>query len=152
MGDDAVPLERVEVVGLVVQQALLVGAEEALALLVYMAGRVKDIGGSTQPLFVTSTLRDEEYQELLRGRNREATDGYSLHTTGYAFDVRRKYESGRHAQAFQFLLDDLTARGLIAWIREPGAIHVTVAKEAEALVDEMLERVPAETETEPESK
>jgi hypothetical protein len=120
--------------------------EEALALLVYMAGRVKDSSGATQPLFVTSTLRDEEYQELLRGRNREATDGYSLHTTGYAFDIRRQYESGKQAQAFQFLLDDLTARGLIAWIREPGAIHITVAKEAEELVDAMLERVPAPAE------
>ena len=107
--------------------------EESLALLVHLAGRVREI--SAQPLFVTSTLRDDEYQELLRGRNPEATDGYSLHTTGYAFDIRRKYESGRQAQAFQFMLDDLTARGLIAWIREPGAIHVTVAKEAEALVD-----------------
>lgn len=124
--------------------------EEALALLVYMSGRVQDISGARQPLFVTSTLRDEEYQELLRGRNREAAQDYSLHTTGYAFDIRRMYESGRQAQAFQFLLDDLTARGLIAWIREPGAIHIAVAKEAETLVDEVLERVPApveETET-----
>ncbi len=119
---------------------------EALALLVYMAGRVKAISGAIEPLAVTSTLRDDEYQELLRGRNREATHGYSLHTTGYAFDIRRRYESGRQAQAFQFVLDDLTARGLIAWIREPGAIHVTVAKEAKALVDEVLERVPMESE------
>jgi hypothetical protein len=121
--------------------------EEALALLVYMSGRVKAISGASQPLFVTSTLRDDEYQELLRGRNREATEGYSLHTTGYAFDIKRKYESGRQAQAFQFMLDDLTARGLIAWIREPGAIHITVAKAAESLVDDVLERVPAPEES-----
>jgi hypothetical protein len=113
---------------------------EALALLVYMAGRVQEISGAEAPLEVTSTVRDDEYQQLLRRGNPEATDGYSLHTTGYAFDVRRKYASGAQALAFQFLLDDLTARGLIAWVREPGAIHVTVGPEAELLVPLVLER------------
>ena len=88
---------------------------------------------------MTSAVRDDAYQELLRGSNPEATHGYSLHTTGYAFDVARDYASGKQAQAFQFLLDDLTARGLIAWIREPTAIHITVAREAEELVPLMLE-------------
>jgi hypothetical protein len=113
---------------------------EALALLVYLAGRVQEISGAEQPLQVTSSLRDDAYQQLLRDGNPEATHGYSLHTTGYAFDIRRRYESGAQAQAFQFLLDDLTARGLIAWIREPAAIHVTVASEAEELVPVLLER------------
>jgi hypothetical protein len=113
---------------------------EALALLVYMTRRVQELSGATQPLRVTSTLRDDLYQELLRSGNPEAAHGYSLHTTGYAFDIARDYESGEQAQAFQFLLDDLTARGLIAWIREPTAIHVTVAREADALVESMLER------------
>ena len=113
---------------------------EALALLVYLAGRVQEISHATQPLEVTSAVRDEAYQELLRGGNPEATQGYSLHTTGYAFDIRRRYESGAQAQAFQFVLDDLTARGLIAWIREPAAIHVTVAPEAEDLAPIVLER------------
>jgi len=113
---------------------------EALALLVYMAGRVQALSGATQPLEVTSTVRDDAYQQLLRDGNPEATHGYSLHTTGYAFDIRRRYESGPQAQAFQFELDDLTARGLIAWIREPAAVHVTVGPEAKALVPLMLER------------
>jgi hypothetical protein len=117
---------------------------ESLALLVYLAGRVKELSGASQPLRVTSTLRDEAYQELLRNDNPEATHGYSLHTTGYAFDVARRYESGEQAQAFQFLLDDLTARGLIAWIREPAAIHVAVAAEAEELVPLVLEPEPDE--------
>jgi hypothetical protein len=112
---------------------------EALALLVYMAGRVKELSDASIPLQVTSTVRDDAYQQLLRDGNPEATHGYSLHTTGYAFDIERRYESGEQAQAFQFLLDDLTARGLIAWIREPGAIHLTVAREAEALVPLVLE-------------
>jgi len=113
---------------------------EALALLVYVGSRVRELSGASQPLQVTSSVRDDEYQGLLRATNPEATHRYSLHTTGYAFDVRRRYESGEQAQAFQFVLDDLTARGLIAWVREPAAIHVTVASEAEELVSQLLER------------
>jgi len=113
---------------------------EALALLVYLGARVQELSGAIQPLQVTSTVRDDEYQGLLRTTNPEATHRFSLHTTGYAFDIRRRYESGAQAQAFQFVLDDLTARGLIAWVREPAAIHVTVAADAEALVPELLER------------
>jgi len=116
--------------------------KEALALLVYVGSRVQAIGGASRPLQVTSSVRDEEYQSLLRATNPEAAQRYSLHTTGYAFDVRRRYESGAQAQAFQFMLDDLTARGLIAWAREPAAIHVTVAENAAELVPELLE--PAE--------
>ena len=108
----------------------------------YIGKRVQEISESTRPLRVTSAVRDDEYQELLRDGNPEAAHGYSLHTTGYAFDIRRRYQSGEQAQAFQFLLDDLTARGLIAWIREPGAIHITVSEEAEMLVDELLEPAP----------
>jgi hypothetical protein len=119
---------------------------EALAVLLYIGKRVQEISGSTRPLLVTSAVRDDEYQELLRDGNPEAAHGYSLHTTGYAFDIRRRYQSGDQAQAFQFLLDDLTARGLIAWIREPGAIHVTVSKDAEALVEELLAEAPPEPE------
>jgi len=115
---------------------------EALAVLVYIGKRVQEISESTRPLLVTSAVRDDEYQEALRDGNAEAAHGYSLHTTGYAFDIRRRYQSGEQALAFQFLLDDLTARGLIAWIREPGAIHVTVAKEAEVLVPLMLQEDP----------
>ena len=115
---------------------------EALAVLVYLGSRVQALSGAARPLEVTSAVRDDAYQQLLRAENIEAARGYSLHTTGYAFDIRRRYESGAQAQAFQFLLDDLTARGLIAWIREPAAIHVTVASEAEEIVEDLLERSP----------
>jgi hypothetical protein len=107
---------------------------EALALLVYLARGTKAIGGQT-PLVLTSTVRDEGYQRVLAGRNPEATDGYSLHTTGWAFDVERRYRSRRHALAFQFMLDRLQALNLIAWVREPAAIHVTAGPEAEELLD-----------------
>ena len=112
---------------------------EALALLVYMAARVHALSDATHPLQITSAVRDEEYQSSLRAGNPEAAVGYSLHTTGFAFDVRRSYESAAQARAFQFVLEDLTARGLIAWVREPAAIHVTVSSEADELVAALLE-------------
>ena len=99
---------------------------EALAMLEAMGAATQAIGG-TAPLVVTSTVRDKDYQHVLAATDREATTAYSLHTTGYAFDIARDYRSRAQALAFQFVLDRLTARGLIAWVREPGAIHVTVA-------------------------
>jgi hypothetical protein len=106
---------------------------EALALLSYLGTGVEVISGQA-PLIVTSTVRDRSYQRLLRGSNGEATGGYSLHTTGYAFDILRSYRSRRQAQAFQFWLDRLQAMNLIAWVREPSAIHVTVSSDAGKLV------------------
>ena len=73
-------------------------------------------------------------------RNREATRNYSLHTTGWAFDIARDYASKRQALAFQFVLDRLQVLDVIAWVREPGAIHITAASDAEALLP-LLERL-----------
>ena len=67
------------------------------------------------------------------GRDIEATPNYSLHTTGCAFDIERHYTAPRQAYAFQFFLDRLQALNLIAWVREPGAIHVTASRDAAAL-------------------
>ena len=106
---------------------------EALALLLYIGDGVKAIS-KAEPLVLTSTVRDGGYQRLLTGRNNEATHGYSLHTTGWAFDVERKYVSRAHALAFQFMLDRLQALNLIAWLREPAAIHVTVGAGAKELL------------------
>jgi len=111
---------------------------EALATLAYIAARVHQISGAFQPLLVTSAVRDQSYQQLLTTGTPEATRGYSLHTTGYAFDIRRRYESQAQANAFQFLLDDLRTRGLIAWVREPAAIHITASPTASTLVPVML--------------
>ncbi len=107
---------------------------EALAVAVYIGGRVRDLSESRAPLIVTSTARDQTYQDVLARRNPEATRAYSLHTTGFAFDVRRRYRSGRQARAFQFALDRLQSLNLIAWVREPGAIHVTASSEAARLL------------------
>ncbi len=107
---------------------------EAYVLAAYMARMVRQAGGGRAPLTVTSTVRDREYQRELVGRNGEATQNYSLHTTGYAFDVLRRYSGGRQAQAFQFALTRLQALNLIAWVREPAAIHLTVSGDAKLLV------------------
>ena len=107
---------------------------EAYALAAYLVRLTRQAGGGRSPLTVTSTVRDREYQRLLVGRNREATQNYSLHTTGYSFDVLRRYRNGRQAAAFQFALDRLTALNLIAWVREPAAIHITVSGDAKRLV------------------
>ena len=107
---------------------------EALRALEYLGTGVRELSDATAPLVLTSTARDDEYQRLLTRRNIEATRGYSLHTTGFAFDIKRRYASGRQARAFEFLLDRLTALDLIAWVREPGAIHITVAADAGRLL------------------
>ena len=107
---------------------------EALAMALYIAAETRAAAGTPRStLTLTSTVRDARYQRLLVRSNREATQNYSLHTTGFAFDIARRYSSRRQALAFQFVLDRLTALNLIAWVREPDAIHVTGSSEAGAL-------------------
>ncbi len=108
---------------------------EALATLIYMASRVREINDGKGELTVTSTVRDQKYQDELVGVNDEATSAYSLHTTGYSFDVLRDYSSDRQAEAFQFVLDRLRALNVIDYAVEPEAIHVTVSNEAKPLLD-----------------
>src|SRR5436305_4711670 len=97
--------------------------EPAITLLSYLGASVKRISGR-QPLVVTSTVRDEHYQRVLLKTNREATANYSLHTTGWAFDILRSYATRAQALAFEFMLERLQSLDLIAWVREPAAIHV----------------------------
>jgi hypothetical protein len=106
---------------------------ESLAVLVYIAAGAHEISGQG-PLDVTSTVRDTSYQRLLVKGNIQAARTYSLHTTGYSFDILRSYTSRRQALAFQFMLDRLTALDLIAWAAEPNAIHVTVSSDARVLI------------------
>jgi hypothetical protein len=67
-----------------------------------------------------------------------------MHTTGYAFDILRRYPSPAQAAAFQYELERLQARNLIAWVREPNAIHVTASSEAKTLVRAMLKPAAAD--------
>jgi soluble lytic murein transglycosylase-like protein len=109
---------------------------EALALLLYLAGRVHALAAGAAPLTVTSAVADERYEQLEPG----AAAGYSLATTGYSFDILRRYSSAAEAQAFQYELDRLQALDLIAWTRTTTVIHVTVSSRASELVRPLLER------------
>jgi Transglycosylase SLT domain len=107
---------------------------EAHELAVYLSAGVRDVAGTRASLVVTSTVRDLEYQRVLARRNDFAAREYSLHTTGFAFDVRRDYASRAQAVAFEYMLDRLQSLNLIAWIREPGAIHIAASREAGELI------------------
>jgi hypothetical protein len=112
---------------------------EALAALIYLTGQVAQVtedGGRKDVLRITSAVRDQTYQDALTGSNPEATTAYSLHTTGYSFDILRDYRNGEQAEAFQFALDRLSALGIIDYAYEPSAIHVTVSDLAEPLLEE----------------
>jgi uncharacterized protein DUF5715 len=113
---------------------------EALAMALYIGAQTREYAGGESPLIVTSTVRDEAYQQQLMRRNREATRNYSLHTTGWTFDIARIYASKRQALAFQFVLDRLQVLDAIAWVREPSAIHITVSSDAKSLLP-LLERL-----------
>ncbi len=106
---------------------------EAVALATYMGATVRAISGVSAPLRMTSAVRDQRYQRLLTATNAEATHAYSLHTTGYAFDLLRHYRGRAQAEGLQFVLDRLQALDLIAWVREPAAIHVTASSDARGL-------------------
>jgi soluble lytic murein transglycosylase-like protein len=103
-----------------------------LDVLLYIGRQVHELSGARRPLIVTSALRDLRYQRVLMRVNANAARSYSIHTTGYAFDVARAYASPAQAAAFEFVLDRLVAVNAIAYIRESGAIHVAVASDAAA--------------------
>ena len=104
----------------------------ALDVLLYIGSRVHLLSGSQRPLLVTSAVRDRRYQRVLQRVNVNAARSYSMHTTGFAFDIARDYGSRRQAAAFQFVLDRLQAVNAIAYIRESAAIHIAVASDAPA--------------------
>lgn len=103
-----------------------------LDVLLYIGRRVHELSGARHPLILTSALRDLRYQRVLMRVNANAARSYSIHTTGYAFDIARAYGSPAQAAAFEFVLDRLVAVNAIAYIRESGAIHVAVASDAPA--------------------
>jgi hypothetical protein len=114
---------------------------EALAMALYIGAQVRAADrDASSSLTLSSTVRDQRYQDELVKTNFEATRNFSLHTTGWAFDVLRRYRSPRQAVAFQSVLDRLRSLNLIAWVREPAAIHITVSSDAAALTP-LLDRV-----------
>jgi hypothetical protein len=93
---------------------------------------VHAISGVENPLWVATTVRDSSYQGALVNRHL-APPGYSLYTTGYSFDIERRYASLAQAEAFQGLLNRLQALDVIAWERRPDVIHITVSDAAREL-------------------
>ncbi len=83
----------------------------ALATLTEMAGVVRRIAPTAQPLAVTSALGDS-----------------GLQAAGYTFTIARHYSSGTQAAAFQFTLDRLQALNRIAWYRTSSVIDITAAE------------------------
>jgi hypothetical protein len=97
----------------------------ALDLLIELAARVRTLSHSKAPLIVAQAVTDRSYEHALG-----AGGGYSLPATGYQFEIERRYASTAQALAFQAMLDRLQALNLIAWVREPTTIDVTVASDA----------------------
>ncbi len=50
-------------------------------------------------------------------------------SSGPLLEIRRRYESPRQADAFQFMLDRMESLALIRWERDGGLIDVTVLAE-----------------------
>ena len=99
---------------------------QALDVLRYIVGQMRPY----RPLRLTSAVRDDRYQRLLTTVNPVATKAYSLHTTGYAFDILRSFSSGAEKRAFFRVLQRLEAVNAIAYIPELAAMHVAVASDA----------------------
>lgn len=98
-------------------------APAALRLLIELADRVRVLAGRRTPLTVQSTVSDAKYQT-----SQDIDD--PIARTGYAFTIERRYSSGAQATAFQAVLDRLQSLNLIAWVRNPSTIEVTVASDA----------------------
>ena len=112
----------------------------ALALLAYLGAGVKRICGES-PLVVTSTVRDERYQRAAVKSNREATrELLAAHDRLGVRHPAQLPQSRAQALAFEFMLERLQSLDLIAWVREPAAIHVTVSSDARRL-EPLLDRV-----------
>jgi hypothetical protein len=106
---------------------------EALATLLYVTKEVRRIAGGSH-LRVTSTVRDQRYQDALVGVNSQATRSFSLHTTGFALDIQRKFRNRAEEHALVATLERLRAHHIIDFVYEPAAIHFTVGPEAQKLL------------------
>jgi hypothetical protein len=103
----------------------------ALRLLGYLAEEVYRLGRDERPLTVTRAAYDEATGASLTPPDLGKEAHGSLHATGFAFDVHRRYGSESQAAAFQWTLERLETLGLIAWTRGKNVIHVTVSPRAD---------------------
>ncbi|MGI8428709.1 MAG: transglycosylase SLT domain-containing protein [Solirubrobacteraceae bacterium] len=99
----------------------------ALGLLIELAARVRVLSGVSAPLTVQRAVTDKRYQRLLGGADPPAS-------TGYTFQIARRYAGRGQALALQAMLDRLQALNLIAWTRGSSAIEITVASDAAGVI------------------
>jgi hypothetical protein len=97
----------------------------ALRLLIELAARVRALAGGRGELRVYSTVDDTRDQQRIG-------DDFTADATGWSFRIARRYVSRAQADAFQAMLDRLQSLNLIAWVREPSVIDVTVASDGTA--------------------
>jgi hypothetical protein len=99
----------------------------ALDMLIELAARVRALAHTKAPLIVASTVTDGRYANLLGVDDPPAS-------TGFTFQIERRYVSATQAEAFQSMLDRLQSLNLIAWIRGTDTIEITVAPDADAVI------------------
>jgi hypothetical protein len=99
----------------------------ALDLLVELGVRVRALADTAAPLRVASAVSDRRYQRKLGIDDPQAS-------TGYSFQIARRYASRRQAAAFQAMLDRLQSLNVIAWSRSLDTIKVTVASDASKVI------------------
>jgi hypothetical protein len=99
----------------------------ALDLLVELGVRVRALADTRAPLRVASAVSDRRYQRKLGIDDPQAS-------TGYSFQIARRYVSRRQAGAFQAMLDRLQSLNVIAWSRSLDTIKVTVASDASKVI------------------
>ena len=102
----------------------------AIGVLLLIGERVHQLSGVQAPLHLTSAVRDDRYQRALQRVNGFAARTYSLHTTGYTFDLGRSTLAPRQERTLRWVLDRLTALNAVAYIEEPYCFHVTVSSRA----------------------
>ena len=112
---------------------------EALAIALYIGAQTRALSGDG--------AADRHLDRARRGlpapaRGPQPRGDPQLLAAHHRLGLRRRppLPSKRQALAFQFVLDRLQTLDAIAWVREPGAIHVTAAPEGKALLP-LLERV-----------
>jgi hypothetical protein len=104
----------------------------AARFLAYLSAKVYELSGEERPLALTRAAYDDEAATKLTPHDPGAAADADMHSTGFAFDIRRRYGSGAQAAAFQWALERLETLGLIAWTRGRSVIHVVVSARVDA--------------------
>ena len=110
----------------------LVLRPRAARFLAYLSAKVYELSGEGRPLALTRAAYDDEAATKLTPHDPGAAADADMHSTGFAFDIRRRYGSGAQAAAFQWTLERLETLGLIAWTRGRSVIHVVVSARVDA--------------------